>query len=83
MPQPQAGLWSLGVHDSGGDSETGHFDHEPVAHIALQHPLVGSVDVVHRDQFDVRYETMLGAEVEHFLRLANAADEGTGDAAAP
>lgn len=63
--------------------EAGHVDHQPVAHIAFQHPVVSAVDVIHRDQFDIRHEVVLGTEVEHFLRFANATNQGTGDAAAP
>src|SRR5262245_57390043 len=53
-----------------------HVDHEAVLHVALGQALVGLVDLLDRDQLDVGAEVVLGAEVEHLLRLADAADRG-------
>jgi starvation-inducible DNA-binding protein len=56
-------------------------DHEAVLHVALEHPRVGRLDVVHRDRLDLGHDAVLGAEVEHLLRFADAADERARDAA--
>ena len=46
----------------------------------LQQPLVGLVDLLDADQLDVGRDPVLGAEVEHLLRLADAADGRAGEA---
>jgi len=56
-------------------------DHKPVLHIPLQHPLVRLVDLLDRDDLDVRRDAVLGAEVEDLLGLRDAADERAGQAA--
>src|SRR5690606_14355590 len=55
-----------------------HVDDEAVAHVALQHALVGLVDGLHADRLDVGDDAMLGAEVEHLLGFGDAADQRTG-----
>src|SRR5437762_13267490 len=40
--------------------ELRHVDNEPVPYVALQHALVGFIDVRHLDQLDVRRDIMLG-----------------------
>src|SRR5437016_3027076 len=55
-----------------------HIDHEPIFHIALQHALVGFVDLLDGDHFDVRDDSVFSAEVQHLLRLGNAADQRPG-----
>ena len=49
--------------------------------VTPEHPLVGVVDAVHRDQLDVGNDVALSAKVEHLLGLADAADERAGDTA--
>src|SRR6185437_2114742 len=56
-----------------------HVDHESKLHIASEYPFISFVDLLDGDQFDVRLDLMLRAEVEHFLRFLDAADEGTGE----
>src|SRR6476620_7740312 len=51
-----------------------HVDDEPVADVAPDGPLPGLVDLLDRDHLDVGSETVPGAEVQHLLRLADAAD---------
>jgi len=57
-------------------------DDEAVAHVALEHALVGVIDVLHRDHLDVGQHVLLGAEIQHLLRLLNAADQGACQGAA-
>jgi hypothetical protein len=57
----------------------GHVDHEAVLHVALQHALVGLVDLVHRIISMSGDDAVLGAEVEHLLGLGDAADQRAGD----
>ena len=52
-----------------------HIDHKAVFHIAFEHAFVGGVDVLNVDHFDIAGDVMFGAEVEHFLRFRQAADE--------
>ena len=59
-----------------------HVDAEAVLHIGLDQPLVGFVDLLDRDDFDVGSDIVLAAEAEHFLRLGNAADNRAGQIAA-
>ena len=66
-----------------GVFQRGHVDHEAVFHVALEHAFVGFVDLVHADQLDVGGDVMLTAEIEHLLRLSEAADERAREAPAP
>ena len=47
---------------------------EAVPHVGGQYALVGVVNFLGRDDFDLGSELVFGAEVEHFLGLADAAD---------
>src|SRR6266487_2352249 len=77
---------SLNVHvlhllpllDSG--SKAGAVDHEPVSHVAALDACVGIVDLLDRDDFYVRDDSVLAAVVEHFLGLGNPADVGVREA---
>lgn len=51
-----------------------HIDHKPVLHIALEEPFVCLVDLLNSDEFNVGRDAFVGAEIQHLLRLANAAD---------
>src|SRR5712692_8942094 len=55
-----------------------HVDDEAVLHVALGEALVGFVDLLDADQLDVGGDAVLGAEIKHLLRFADAADGGTG-----
>ena len=59
-----------------------HVDGEAVLHVGLEQPLVGFVDLLDGDDFDVGGDVVLAAEVEHLLRLGDAADGRAGEAAA-
>ena len=48
----------------------------------LSQPLVGFVDLLDGDDFDIGGDVVLAAEVEHLLGLGDAADERAGEAAA-
>src|SRR5262245_6216160 len=63
--------------------EGGHVDDEAVAHVLAEQTLVRLVDLAHRDQLDVRRDLVGGAEIEHLLRLGDAADQRAREAAAP
>ena len=63
--------------------EGSHVDGEAVLHIGLDQSLVGLVDLLDRDDFDIGGDVVLAAEVEHLLGLGDAADERTGEAATP
>src|SRR6266571_7633751 len=63
--------------------KAGAVDHEPVADVATLHACVGVVDLLDGDDFYVRDDFVLAAVVEHFLRLGNPADVGTGEALVP
>ncbi|OLU23449.1 hypothetical protein BVH06_24580 [Pseudomonas sp. PA27(2017)] len=52
-----------------------HVDHEAVFHVTLEHALLGFVDVLDVDHFDVRDDVVLGAEVEHLLGFGDATDQ--------
>lgn len=56
--------------------------HEAVLHVAFQHAFIGFINLLHRDQLDIRRNAVLAAEVQHLLRFRDAADQRTGDAAA-
>src|SRR5207249_10500999 len=58
-------------------------DDEPVAHIALQHPLVRDVDLVAPDDLDVGDNSVFAAMVGHLLRFGHPADVGAGETLAP
>lgn len=62
----------------GGSDERRRVDHEAVAHVGGQDPLVGLVDLVGRDDLDLGADAVPGAEVEHLLCLTDAADQRTG-----
>src|SRR6266496_999374 len=53
-----------------------HINHKAVFHIALGQAVVGLVDVLNLDQFYVGGDAVLGAEIQHLLRFANASDGG-------
>ena len=46
-------------------------------------PLEGFVDLVHADHLEVGQDVLARAEVEHLLRLGDAADRRAGHAATP
>src|SRR5580698_560730 len=61
--------------------ETGHIDDKTVFDVALDHPRIGFLDVLNVDHLDIRDDVVLGAEIQHFLRLLDPADGGAGNAA--
>jgi hypothetical protein len=54
-------------------------NHESELHITSEYPLIRCIDLLDRDHLDVRFDPMLRAEVEHFLRFFDPADERTGE----
>src|SRR5947209_5072463 len=58
--------------------ERRHIDHEAIAHIAFLDPLIGFVDLLDGDHFDVGGDALLSAEIEHLLRFLDASDGGAG-----
>ena len=59
-----------------------HINHKAVFHITFQHAFVRFIDILNLNHFDICSDTMLAAEIEHFLGLGDAADERAGEAAA-
>src|SRR5258708_25556910 len=59
-----------------------HIDGEPVLHIGLEQPFVSFISLLDWDHLDIRGDVVLPAEIEHLLGFGNAADHGTGEAAA-
>src|SRR3954468_18414172 len=57
-------------------------DDESVAHVALQHPLIRLVDLLDGNHLHVGGDSVLGAMVEHLLRLGDTADERALESAA-
>ena len=54
--------------------ERSHIDGEAVLHIGLEQSLVGFVDLLDRDDFDIGGDVVLAAEIEHLLSFGDAAD---------
>lgn len=52
----------------------GHINNEAVLHIGLEQALVGFVDLLDRDDFDICGDVVLTAKIEHFLSLGDAAN---------
>ena len=63
--------------------ERSHIDGEAVLHIGLEQSLVGFVDLLDGDDFDIGGDVMLPAKVEHLLGFGEAADVRAGETAAP
>jgi hypothetical protein len=60
-----------------------HVDDEAVLHVTLGKPLVRVVDLLDLDDLDVRRDSLVRAEIEHLLRLADPADSRACQAVAP
>ena len=54
--------------------ERSHIDREAVLHIGLEQSLVGFVDLLNRDDFDVGGDVMRATKVEHLLSLWDTSD---------
>src|SRR2546430_4016251 len=63
--------------------ERSHVDRETVLHIGLEQSLVGFVDFLNRNDFDIGGDVMLAAKVEHLLGFGDATDRGAGETATP
>jgi len=59
---------------SGSCRQRGHIDHEAIADVGFFHPFKGMVDLIHADHLDIGQHILARAEIEHLLRLADAAD---------
>src|SRR5579864_6802431 len=51
-----------------------HVDGEAVLHIRLEQSLVGFVDLLDWDDFDIGGDVVLAAKIEHLLSFGDAAD---------
>ncbi len=51
-----------------------HINHKAVLDVPFQQTLVGLVDLLNFDQFDIGGEAVIGAEIEHLLSFPNPAD---------
>ena len=54
-------------------SHRGDIHDEAVFNIAFQHPFVSGLDFVGTDHLDIRGDTVFRAEIQHLLRLGDAA----------
>src|SRR5258707_11048883 len=63
--------------------ERSHIDDEAVLYVALEQAIISFIDLLDFDEFDIGSDAVLGAEIEHLLGLANAADGRAGEAVAP
>src|SRR5205823_4501605 len=55
-----------------------HVDRKPVLHIGLEQSLIGFVDFLDGDDFDIGGDVIFAAKVEHLLRFGDAADGRAG-----
>src|SRR2546427_13245546 len=62
--------------------ERSHVDGEAVFHIGLEQSIVSLVDFLNRDDFKIRGDVVLPAEIAHLLRITTAPTRRTGKAAA-
>src|SRR5487761_1158164 len=62
--------------------ERSHINGEAVLYIGLEQSLVGFVDLLDGDDFDIGGDVMCAAEVEHLLGFGDTADERAGEPAA-
>jgi hypothetical protein len=51
-----------------------HVDHEAILDVLVEHALPGLIDLLNGNYLNVSRESMLGAEIQHFLSLCNAPD---------
>src|SRR5207249_6772927 len=63
--------------------ERSHVDGKPVLHVGLEQSLVGFVDFLDRDDFDIGSNVVSAAKVEHLLSFGDAANHRTGETAPP
>src|SRR5712692_355505 len=54
--------------------ERSHVDGEAVLHIGLEQSLVSFVDLLNRDDFNIRGDVVLSAEIEHLLGFKDTAN---------
>src|SRR5580698_8677389 len=62
--------------------QRGHIDHEAIFYVGLQEPVIGVVDLLDGDDFDVGGDVVFAAEVEHLLSFGDASDRRAGETAA-
>ena len=61
--------------------EGGHVDGEAVLHVGLEQSLVGLIDLLDGDDFDIGGDVVLTAKVQHLLGFRDAANGRSGKAA--
>ena len=54
-----------------------HVDDKTIFYIAFHHALIGPVDLLNRDHFDVRCDVVLSTVIQHLLRFLDPADTGS------
>ena len=63
--------------------ERSHIDGEAVLHIGLEESVVGLVDLLDRDDFDIGSDVMGPAKFEHLLGFGDTANGRAGETTAP
>src|SRR5204862_7308364 len=63
--------------------ERSHVDREAVLHVGLEQSLVGFVDFLDGNDFDIGSNVVSAAKVEHLLRFGDAANHRAGETAPP
>src|SRR5579884_3066807 len=58
-------------------------NHKPVSHIASDDSLIGLIHLLDWDHLNVAHNVVFPAEIEHLLRLCDAANGRAGQAAPP
>ena len=55
-----------------------HIDGEAILHVGLEQPLVGFIDLLDGNDFDIGSDVVCAAKVEHLLGLGDTADRRSG-----
>ena len=58
-----------------------HINNEAIFHVALDQAIVSLIYVLNGDEFDIRSDVMLAAEIQHFLGFFDTANQGAAETA--
>ena len=74
---------AVAVRSARSASKRGNVSDEAVFDVTSLHAVISFVNRLCRDHFDVGHNAFFGAEIVHFLRFSNAADQRAGNRTAP